>query len=641
MTFSPPTHSFGVAAYAEPSTVPLSSRNRTQSHPSFAGGGGSLANLEKVLSELYNNDGKRYAFEQTLCFTAPRTAQQLYRNFDLTGETNKMAAWEMLIRDLTADFLDTFAPGLLAFFVVSRVLDKRHNTLTQRMIGQDGLELYGQLAKNSDTINHFYGGVEKALQQATDSDHKPALRSHIQQLVKQETTWLKQVQQQPWLKRGLFRLRKGNPADATRLDVAQQLTEKLGLPDFDVTLKAGKHTASMTVPELLDDLKSIELNLEKHPPKGHWGNHVSQLLEKTKRLSRHHMWANGFALAASLSIPFIMRKITQWVTGEDAYPGSTAIQKSFRKMGLARKDTHHSHSWHLANPHVPLPEGEMAFSANVPASPSSSNSENAINLDTPGSSSEKKARRFKWFPYLSDSLKEGNWAPAALTLGFFGVVFGAVLNNRFIGKSVAKKLNPFKWKDLVKVYQFQRGFPWTTLAQMELTFGVLCGFRLLSARNDSEWRETALRDALLGWPTLTYGFEFVQKQFAKVANRWLNHRVSQLAGMTLPKGSPILLQKSGDIRNTETITPGLIHNVTGVKGTAAKVAAKLTRQAWLGLTLVSSAISIALLSFLEPKWGIQMTTNLELKKHREQLAGKADPIFNASQKPLTNVLPSQ
>jgi hypothetical protein len=602
--------------------------------PQFAGG--ALASLQKVFSDVYSDTGKRYAFEQTVCFTVPRTTQQLYRNFDLTGETNKMAAWEMLIRDLMADVLDTFAPGLLAYYVVSKILDKRHGTMTRRMMGQDGLQLYGQLAEGKTAINEFYAGVEKALQQATGSNHQPNLRQHVQTLMKQETDWKATVAKQPWISRPWYRLRNPNPANGTRLTIAQQLAAKLGMVDFELDLNAGNRYAAMTLPELLDDLKAIENNVTKHPPKAGvaWGNHLRSVLKETKKLSQHHMWANAVALIASLAMPFGIRKLTQLVTGEDAYPGSTGIQKSMRKKGLAERDVH-TKAWHKAT-NTPLDEGEQYASDIDSAKFSAKNNHDEAGIAT---ASDKKA--FKWFPYLSEAAQKGEWGPIAATAGFFAVLTGAVLHNRFLGKSVVakynRKLNPFKWKDIVRVYQFQRGFPWTTLAQMELTYGLLCGFRLLSARNDSEWRETALRDALLGWPTLTYGFEMVQKQLGKIGNRMLVNRINKTHGLNLQGNAPVLLRKGGEIRNTDDMTAGMMHNATGLTGQAASKLAKQVNGAWTGLTAISSAISIALLSFLEPMWGINMTTNLELKKHRQKLKNDASPILLASHQPLPPV----
>jgi len=62
---------------------------------------------------IYSDPGIRYATEQTVCFTVPRTVVQVNRNIHETGLKNVLAGWERFLNDFSADILDTFAPGAL------------------------------------------------------------------------------------------------------------------------------------------------------------------------------------------------------------------------------------------------------------------------------------------------------------------------------------------------------------------------------------------------------------------------------------------------------------------------------------------------------------------------------------------------
>lgn len=596
--------------------------------------------MAKGFDNIYGNEGKRYAFEQTVCFTVPRTMQQLYRNKHITGEVNKMAAWEMLIRDLMADFLDTFAPGLLAFGVIAPWLDKRHGAMTRRMMGQDGLNYYAAMAKPVTDSHQFLTAIDAQLQAYVGRNNGKALADKalkipamVQAIAAKQAQHEQKMAKVPYWRRMIARMTTTNPAETMADGLTQRWVAATGMTTHDVSLalpkaaKTATHALNVSLPEMLLDLGTIVNHQAKKPKKaltsGYWGQKTTQLLGKTKKLARHHMWANAFALAASLSMPFVIRLITKSVYGKDAYPGSKALQDHFKSEAPAVKATERHHAF-VGQPSNPSPGTLQAgFAANDATSTKN---------DEPAS------KGFTWFPHLKKEWKEGRPLHSAITAGFFAVLGAAVLRNRFLGapavRKFGKKLNPTKWKDLVKVYQFQRGFPWTTIAQMELTYGLLCGIRLLSARNDSEWQETALRDAMLGWPTLTYGFEFVRKQLAKAANAPLVKAINAKTGATLTTATALLRDAGGDVRPQDHLTQGMVRNITGLSGQGLKKAVDMAVGTRRGLTVVSSVISILLLSWLEPKWGIQLTTNLERKKHRKALASSASPILTRTQAPL-------
>jgi hypothetical protein len=106
----------------QPSLSQQPSIQRPQRKASVQFGAGSLMTpinrfVGWAVPALYDHgEGRRYLVEQTLGYTAPRTWQQFNRTRHITQEGNKMAAMEMLIRDLAADFADTILPGFLATF---------------------------------------------------------------------------------------------------------------------------------------------------------------------------------------------------------------------------------------------------------------------------------------------------------------------------------------------------------------------------------------------------------------------------------------------------------------------------------------------------------------------------------------------
>jgi hypothetical protein len=153
------------------------------------------------------------------------------------------------------------------------------------------------------------------------------------------------------------------------------------------------------------------------------------------------------------------------------------------------------------------------------------------------------------------------------------------------------------------VYEFDRSFPFTTVKQMELTYGMLCGIRLASSRDDAEFRETAIRDCALGYPTLTYFFPWFRKILGRVADKHLAQRFGQ-AGL--------LMKTPSSIRSGAEITKEMFKNIPLKEDAGLVAEAVKLCQSWV--TFVTAGISWVLLAFAEPELGIRITNNLEMKK---------------------------
>lgn len=507
---------------------------------------------------LYDRgEGVRYVVEQTLGYTVPRTVQQLNRTKHVTGESNPLAAMEMLIRDLAADFADTFLPGLLATFAIGSWLDKSHNTLVRRNFGSNALSFYESLLQREPAAtgeanwanrSQFFEALETRLKEYAGSVNPGSAQTPLE----------------------LERLITEIPNAKSLENTAITLAERLGLSDLDLTLVNASKKMEITVPDLVQDLWHLVQKNPKITSAPRWGEEMAGLLAKTHRLARYQMIGNGVALAASISIPFGIRMLTRWIYGEDAFPGTKELEK------------------HLKSP-APQP---------TQAQP------------------HKPKGKFVLFPYLSETLKEGNWLPTALTAGFFGVLAAAV-GRRFS----LQGLSVLRAKDWVKVYEFGRHFPFTTIEQMELTYGLLCGFRLASSRDRAEFRESGIRDCLLGWPTLTYFFPFFRKNLSRVFNGTLAQKFGQ---------NNLLLKPNGEVRKGMEITENFFKNLGVRDENVLKGALKQTKLTQDWVTILSAAVSWVLLAFAEPKLGIWLTNKLEVDRmEKEAAAAKphTPPVF--------------
>lgn len=500
---------------------------------------------------LYDRgEGVRYAVEQTLGYTAPRTVQQLNRTRSITGESNPLAAKEMLARDLAADFADTFLPGLIATLGIGYVADKINNTYVRHNMGRDALHFYEKAMAAAPDKSQFFRNIEQHLNAHAGS------------------TTPVQV--------GLEKLVEGIQSKKGIDAVVEQVAERLNLSHFDLALgdtakeaaAAGGHKLEIALPELIRDLWHLNKPNTAIKTAEHWGGQMAHLLEKTISHSRYQMWGNIAALVASVSIPFGIRLMTRKKYGEDAFPGTKELEKHFK-------------NGKLQNQAAPEAEGG------------------------------KKKKKFEWFPYLKHSLKEGKVLPTLITAGFFAVLGGAVLRRFSL-----KGLSPAKLQNWFKVYEFQRSFPFTTVEQMELTYGLLCGTRLASSRDESEFRETGIRDCLLGWPTLTYFFPWFRKKLGNALNGGLTKRFNQ---------PNLLMKPNGEVRTGDEITSKLLGNL-GLKDTldSAVKSTKLT-QAWV--TFLSAATSWGLLAFAEPKLGIWLTNRFEVDKMKKEAQNAQPSLF--------------
>lgn len=512
----------------------------------------SVANtcVDWFVRNLYDRgEGVRYAVEQTGGYTIPRIVQQWNRTRSLTGEGNPMAAMEMGIREFAADFADTFLPGLLATPVIGFLIDKAYKTMVQKNMGSSALLFYEALMHRPDgsgyrSQNEFFDAVGQTLtHHARHINHD---NPHIGVLSDAQFSLAAHMQA----------IADAKDSKKALSLAEEQIVTDLKLPHPDVTLSYGKQTLTLPLSHLLEDLGHLKNAAAVQSPhliaQPAWGQHMAETLAKTRRLMPHQMWGIAVALAVSTSIPFAVRLITRWYYGEDAFPGTKELHTHFAKDGAA-----------------PV---------------------------------KKTPEKFVLFPYLSECAQKGQWTPLVQTAGFFAFL-GAMILRRFH----AQGLSPLKMSHWLKVYEFDRGAPISTLAQMEMTYGLLCGMRLASSRDDSEFRETGLRDCLLGWPTLTYGFAALKKGMSLFANRRLEKTFHNAS---------LLLKNGKEVRTGEEIAPHFFNNLA-IRGDR-QAALEQSRLAHRWITFMSALTNWGLLAFIEPQLGIWITNQLEMKKIQEK-----------------------
>lgn len=497
-------------------------------------------------------EGMRYAFEQTLGYTVPRTMQQLFRTRNITGKNNDLAGLEMFVRDTAADFTDTFLGGLVATYAIGSGVDKLGRTYVRQNMGDEALEAYQALTKGAHGQSLSKSGFYKSVS-AHLNDYAKQLnpKAHLNpnRLEAMIAQW------------GPRQSGFSSPDRQKILNGAHEIARALKLPNLDVTLNIthGKKPMKLGVEltNLLNDLWHLHRPNPKAANPARWGEQMGHLLGKTKTLSKLQLIAMGVSLVASLAVPFAIRLMTKKISGVDAFPGSHEIEKYFHLVDET-DDTH-------------------------------------------------KKKGFRPFPWLADSIQQGKWGPLAVTAGFFGVIFGAAaLRFRSAGLSMLKP------KDWLAVYKFDRWFPFTTIPQMELTYGILCATRLAASRNDSEAREAFIRDCMLGWPTLTY--------FNKAFRGFLSNRFAGGLGKQFNL-KHLLIKPNGEIRTSGVVnemSPFFFENMGVGKGLAKKVA-KATQTMQARIAFVAGMASLGLIAFLEPQLAIWLTNNFEMKKIRKRL----------------------
>lgn len=395
---------------------------------------------------------------------------------------------------------------------------------------------------------------------------------NLQQTVEALSEW---HQRNPFVQRA----KKAMGGHDPYLEKAQELATKLGQESLSVSLEHGDKAIETDLPLLLQDLTRLNLHAKE------WGNQLVKTLGKTANLQPLQGLGTAVAFYISLNIPHWIREYTAWKYKTDVNPNKEEIQRAYN---------------------VQLSEKQKVA----------------------------KDDKIKWFPYIRDQLKEGNIIPAALSAGFGAFVLGATamtFRGHINGKNV--------WqlgKGVRDFLSFERGFPFTTVQQMTLTYGALCAVRLMESRDKQDFYSTLLRDNVLGYPTLTWGNGIIRDKLTHFANSHVGRQLTKEGLLSEEKvkevGKKLLFKDAAGVerRDAADITEGIMKNVLKLSQEQEHLIPKITERLHKAnslVTMTTAVTLIALLAGIEPQLGIWLTNKITVDEleNQDNHSGSATP----------------
>lgn len=345
-------------------------------------------------------------------------------------------------------------------------------------------------------------------------------------------------------------LNKAVGADKTAVtESAIKIAKLLGQKQLDVKLK-GQWFA-------LDQLLSDTQSLLKVLP--HNGSPFQRALQATlKNTLKQSGYKVGIAMATGLTltflVPYLNAKLTERVDKLRSYPGELGLRKPVYVSNTAPDD----------------PIGEESFSYTW-----------------------REIRRGNVLPFL------GALLPLAVPLGFIDT---AKLSTGQFKKAL---INPFKTgfsKNLVRLFQFGKGWPFTSQQQVAGLYAALITSRLLNSRSDIEFRERLVDSMFLGWMVWIMGTPLLKRAFAAWSDS--NGKTQLLKNIN---GTKILRSRL----EIERLLP--------------KAARNVTLRRFIGIGGVSTALSLLVLGIVEPLIAMQWS-KLQARSKMSSLKNTDDAI---------------
>jgi hypothetical protein len=336
-----------------------------------------------------------------------------------------------------------------------------------------------------------------------------------------------------------------------------------------------------------------------------WGEPLAKGLAATQRNKGLQQLGTLVAVMISLSVPASVRLLTKWQTGQDAFPGTS------------RLDEHWRDKYHLPKGYDPhLPPNKQA--------------------EAPKDDAPTKDKGFRCFPYLEDSLKRGNPWPTLGGLAFMGTVLGVAVNHHLdVRHGFKPRFN--NMRELINTYSYDRQFPYTPVKLMAVTYGLLCGLRMLNARDDSEYRESLVADGLMGWPTLTWCFPLLRGLVGHGVSQKLGQRLQAeglLTAEQLANAPDLLAQHTTNaiggwtFKDKGDLSPTLLKHRYGLNAEQAQRMAKHLTEAHNAITVGAGLVSLTMIAIIEPKIGIALTNHFT--KAKWEKASKAYETYQAT-----------
>lgn len=413
--------------------------------------------------------------EDVLGFGVPRTLLDLYRGYFYgTRELNWPAGRERMFREAGSIITDIFAPGLLAYGV-GKVLDKRWNSISNRFMTFQTLELFENMLKTVSTERGFQKKLARLIADGNGSRF--------------EKVWT--------------HLKQGFADSAVSLDdLAITLAKDLGQDHLDVMVQGER----VPLNGLLKDARMFVAGVKSRMSQSaqvSWQETAQTLVKNTLKVKRWKLpcVALGFLLTAG--VPFFNKWLTRKMDHIDYYVGEIGLNKS-----------------------VPLPEKYLAprFSqvsaGQLTVQPASlfESFRLPVSGETNKLAASKPSGITSWMPYLSEKWREGKVWPIVVSLLPLPFAFG------FFNTVTRKFMNPLKggFKGLGKFvqrhYDFGKNFPFTTQQQIASWYALLISARIASARSGNEFRERTL-DGVLSWTVWILGTPLIKQMVSRMLDR--------------------------------------------------------------------------------------------------------------------------
>lgn len=357
------------------------------------------------------------------------------------------------------------------------------------------------------------------------------------------------------------------------IDAYKAWPEKKFIKDFDGQLahliKENKSNAesfnlqsktkkiNVTVHDVLDDSHSLiqRLNQDNVKHSSHSLNEKAKaILERSQRLNKLQYLGIVFALALTFGVPFAIQAMTRKLDGFANYPGDKGIHPMVSTNQTKDKSWFGQH-----------------------------------------------------FPYMSDAIHQHK-ATALLPVIPLLFAFG-LFDTQALSRFAFKEAFNAPWKKefiprLKEMYQFGKGFPFTTQQQMASCFAFLIFSRMMTARSDVEFRERSV-DSLLGWSTWILGTPLLKRGISKVIEK----QASNIKLFNSAKG----------LRGYEEIKHFPLKGETPLMAQKAMNTSRL-------INFASMLFSIATLGILEPVAAIKWTAH-RADKHKETEDAEYNHIF--------------
>ena len=495
-----------------------------------------------VKDKVLNTRTKEMLFEDLVGFGLLRSYIDYNRQYIFSPEglkekpkPNPGAARERAIREVASIATDNISAGALAW-LIGWGANRTMNGYANQFASEEAMALFKQVAASGVTSSDQF--LTKIATSIAPTSQISA--DAVAQLIRP----------------ALIPTAPGQYAQTVE-EAALNVAKRLGKNTLDVDLgltvrelgKTGQvKSAFFELPALLDEAKQLVRYVEPSVAKAGsagWASEAQALLARTTRLNAWRLPVCLLtAMGLTYAVPYINKAITRKVDGIENYPGELGLRQVVKTKFV----------------------GDQTFAE-------------------------------KYFPYLAKSWSEGDMMPfvlSAIPLPFaLGIIDSKKLSET---ASLVKAFNaPFK-KGFMRIFQFGKGFPFTTQTQMAALFAFLIFSRMTASRSDIEFRERTV-DSFAGWGLWILGTPLVKRVIASAMD------ISGKTSLTKTVGDATILKSKLEIG-------GLLQ-----KG--AVRTRSLSR--YMGIGLGSLAATILLMGIIEPIAAIKWT-EFQAKRNKPPLA---------------------